>query len=73
MIFCPRKQEGICGSLGFRKKISRVRQICHKKKIAVDKKRKARQIKASKHQGWYKSDCYKPKHRRRRRRRRRHL
>jgi hypothetical protein len=29
MIFCPRKQEGICGSLGFRKKISRVRQIWH--------------------------------------------
>jgi hypothetical protein len=45
MIFCPRKQEGICGSLGFRKQISHVRRIWHKKKMTVDKKRKAKRSK----------------------------
>ncbi len=47
MIFCPRKQEGICDSLDFRKKISHVRQIWRKKKTAVEvKKSKVKQSKA---------------------------
>jgi hypothetical protein len=63
MIFYPRKQEGICDSLGLRKKISHVRQIWHKKKTAVDKKRNAKQSKAkqaSKQQWWCKATAIKP-------------